>query len=438
LTCFGRDIAATNRESRHSKLELISQDFDETVKVRTPNDERAQGEQLQCRQRRKFKNQLTAQPGLRQHVAALAPSSPFSYDALSGEDKDDQDNAASFENQFPASYRVGNDEIRAPVVPDLDIISKELNVKRLHDIIRLLWLAGRPVPPRPLHYQLALGRSITITERMESHLVWGSGRIFLKPVPRYLLSPEFWRRHISCERCCGPDRDTPILMDAATEGLRCQHAPIRACALGFLLSYVALVAYESDFAIAKAAHLIPEQVTWPRWRRFVREMLADGSTNRLYTHVAPRFIYGELRLNRLNLIFFALQGPLSSGFVPTWHSFGSFYRDNSAWIITVAAYILLLLSAIQVGLGIDKLSGNDIFKTAAYGFAIFAMLVPFATLGLLVAFSIVLWAYNVMRTRQFESKRAGILGRSWREKVPPERTLRGSDDATEMVAVQGV
>ncbi|KAK4451192.1 hypothetical protein QBC34DRAFT_58897 [Podospora aff. communis PSN243] len=377
-------------------------------------------------------------PDPREHVATLPLSSPFSYNALSKEDRDNQDDVSSFENQFPASYRVGNDEIRAPVIPDLDIISRELNVKRLHDIIRLLWLAGRPVPPRPLHYQLALGRSITITERMESHLVWGSGRIFLKPVPRYLLMPEFWSKHLSCERCCGSNRDTPTFVDVASDGLPCQHGPARACALGFLLSYVALITYESDFAIAKAAHLLPEQVTWPRWRRFVREMLADDSTNRLYTRVAPRFIYGELRLNRLNLIFFALQGPLSSGFVPTWHSFGSFYRDNSAWIITVAAYILLLLSAIQVGLGIDKLSGNEDFQTAAYGFTIFSMLAPFATLGLLVAFSIVLWAYNVMRTRQFEAKRARTLSRRWREEAPQKRTPRRSDEPTDMIAAQWV
>lgn len=331
---------------------------------------------------------------------------------------------------------------------------------------------------------MALGREITVTERMESHLVWGSGRIFCKPIPRYLLNTAFWERHLSCDRCRTtttpgminplpnpPPTSPPSVAEAAAhqvmageagpeegdddDSQSCGHRQPRACALGFLLSYVALIVYESDFFIAKEKHLIPNQITWPAWRQLVGEILADdtgpnttsatptgadsrtgitirstpagtknsrgdrnGSANRLYTFVAPRFIYGELRLNRLNLIFVARRGPLSTGFVATWHSFGSFYRDNSAWIITVAAYILLMLSAVQVGLATDRLEGNDAFQAASYGFTVFAMLVPIFSLGVLVFFSAVLWTYHVMRTRQFEAKRAKVLGRAWREEQP--------------------
>ncbi|KAK3364682.1 hypothetical protein B0T25DRAFT_70977 [Lasiosphaeria hispida] len=358
------------------------------------------------------------EPGLRQQVAPTPPL-PFSCNILNGGEGDDHNREKELLDQFPASYRV-DDDIRAPVTPELDLIAREMNVKRLQDIIHLLWLAGRPVPPRPLHFQLSLGREITVREQMEAHLVWGSGRIFIKPIPRYLLNPHFWEKHLFCDQCRGQG----VAKFDDTASSRCTHRQLRACALGFLLSYVALVAYESDFTIAKERRLIPAEVTWLRWREFVREILAGESANRLYTHVAPRFIYGELRLNRLNLICLALQGPLSSGFVATWHSFGSFYRDNSAWIITITAYVILILSAVQVGLTTSRLSGNEVFQAAAYGFSIFAILIPIFTLGLLVTFSAILWAYNVMRTRRFEAKRSKTLSRAWRSK---ERKSNSTD-----------
>ena len=123
------------------------------------------------------------------------------------------------------------------------------------------------------------------------------------------------------------------------------------------LSYAALIAYESHFAIAKEKKLIPVEITRLAWRHFVRELLGGDSANRLYSHgVAPRFVYGELRLNRLNLIFFALH------FVATWQSFGSFFRDNSAWIISFTAYVILVLSAAQVGLSTNILAESDGFQ----------------------------------------------------------------------------
>lgn len=197
-------------------------------------------------------------------------------------------------------------------------------------------------------------------------------------------------------------------------GQTCEHKGLRAVALGFLLSYVALIAYESDFAIAKDRHLIPAEITWPRWRHFVREMLACGSAVQLYKSVAPRFVYGELRLNRLNLIFFALEGPLSSGFVPTWNTFGSFFRDNSAWVITVTAYVILVLSAMEVGLSTDKLDNSEAFQAASYGFTVFSLFVPIFTVGVLVFLSIILWAYNIHRTRLYEAKRVKHLERDYR------------------------
>ncbi|KAI0421868.1 hypothetical protein F5X98DRAFT_225157 [Xylaria grammica] len=37
-----------------------------------------------------------------------------------------------------------------------------------------------------------LGRKILLTEEMDVHLVWTTGRMFLKPIPHFPLEPQFW------------------------------------------------------------------------------------------------------------------------------------------------------------------------------------------------------------------------------------------------------
>ena len=100
----------------------------------------------------------------------------------------------------------------------------------------------------------------------------------------------------------------------------------------------------------------------------------------------------------------------------TWQSYGSFYRDNSAWLIIVTAYLILVLSAMQVGLSTDRLAGNEHFQEASYGFGILSIFLAITALALLVLFSIILWVYNIARTRRFERNRVKVLGRTWRDR----------------------
>jgi hypothetical protein len=105
-----------------------------------------------------------------------------------------------------ASYRTEYDNLAAPGRHMTAWIETELDLQRLHRIFAWLWMAGRPTPPRSLHYQLLLGREVFVAERMDMHLVWTTGRIFLKPVPRFVLAPLFWTRYLRCEdgcRCSG-------------------------------------------------------------------------------------------------------------------------------------------------------------------------------------------------------------------------------------------
>ena len=103
---------------------------------------------------------------------------------------------------------------------------------------------------------------------MDLHLLWtNDGRMFIKPLPRYLLSPEFWIENLccppSCEcknyhpteenstNTCGSEYDTnPPFQE-------CQRRKLQKCAMGFLYTYACLISYESDFTIAVDKHLCP-------------------------------------------------------------------------------------------------------------------------------------------------------------------------------------
>lgn len=197
--------------------------------------------------------------------------------------------------------------------------------------------------------------------------------------------------------------------------LLCKRCEARQAALGLLYSYVALVQRESDLEMAKEMGLIPKAISWPKWRLFVHEFLDPQSRYQpIHHNIAVRFIYGELRLNRLDMIYL-LTKPLTLGFMPLWTSYGDFVVNNSSWIIGGTAWIVVLLSAMQVALGTDMGSGekNAPLHRASYGFAIFSMLGPLAAFALLFMYMVLILIWNLVRTRNYERKRSKALKREW-------------------------
>ncbi|KAL7924499.1 hypothetical protein ACQKWADRAFT_319557 [Trichoderma austrokoningii] len=255
-------------------------------------------------------------------------------------------------------------------------VTEELSVKKLNDIHDWLWLAGRPGAPRSLSYQQSSSREIVVDERADMHLVWIPGRIFLKPIPRYLLDHGFWASHIVNK----DDTSTYI------------------SALGFLRSYVALIQHESDFRIAKEKHLIPQSVTWEAWVSFVDQFLETGY---LEARVNKRYCYGELRLSRLNKICL-FHGQIR-GYKFPYQTYGELLSMNMAPIGAATVYIAVVLTAMQVGLATPQLANNSAFQRASYGFTVFSIIAP---VGLTVAIIVVilfLFVYNwraTMKTRQ--------------------------------------
>ncbi|PYH91311.1 hypothetical protein BO71DRAFT_401476 [Aspergillus ellipticus CBS 707.79] len=181
------------------------------------------------------------------------------------------------ENQLCAS------PIHLPAyLPDLDLrprsqvtedLEHDLHTHRLDRMSSHLWLAGLPKAARPLHRQTRLNRQIIVTETPTEHLVWHETRIFVKPLPEYLLSHDFWST-LSADRT------------------------LHASACGLLLSYCWLICTKSDLSIAHSAQLIPAHITWESWTSFAADFVAHIDTQSLQD-VSPRYHFGELRLSRL-------------------------------------------------------------------------------------------------------------------------------------------
>jgi hypothetical protein len=299
-------------------------------------------------------------------------------------------------------------------------------------VLNHLWFAGGKHPAGPLHYQISIGRNIVITERMDLHLLWANdGRIFIKPLPRFLLDSGFWTSYLTCQPNCvchaplasdTPNASGPVLQIGADTGKaregsgsgangatekkpaskdrkkapqpQCPQKKLREIALGFLYTYACLVSYESDFAIAKDKSLLPRMADdsmppWESWKKLVREILASHDQDKVH----QRFHRGELRLSRLNTIHRFTQLPPFDPYFRVWRHYGDLFRDNLTWLATATVFIALVLTAMQVGLATDQLKANDSFMAASYGFTVFAILGPLCIFGLVLLAAL----YNLLK-----------------------------------------
>lgn len=269
-----------------------------------------------------------------------------------------------------------------------DYLEQELDMARLDRIHHHLWLAGRPsVGARPLHRQLMIGRQIILTEQADLHLVWQDSRIYVKPIPDFLLDYNFWTEYLC---------PTEVLWQTAR---------------GFLLSYLWLVRSEHDLRIAHANGLLPTEMQWERWVPFSRALL-DSINIDTFQLVNRRFLYGELRLNRLNWIYrMSLKGDpkeFIKGYMHKYNRYSVFLERNFAWIIGSFVFVTIVLTAMQVGLATDRLGKNERFQNASYGFTVFAILAPIIVLGLLAVLLVTLVFFNLRETLKLKKKKPNL------------------------------
>lgn len=208
-------------------------------------------------------------------------------------------------------------------------LEKELYAEDLEKIAPLLWIMATQSSRNinPLTRQRVKGREIVVTEEPQLHLVWIHNRIFIKPLPRYLLSRTFWDMYLDNSR-----------------------SDIRKAATGFLRTYRHLIQHESDFHIAQqdSLRLIPKDVDWASFSRFTSEL---GRIEDL--DVSGRYCYGELRLTRLN--FYAPFFLRRFNFEQVHGQYGDIFSRLYGPILFVFALISIILNSMQVALAAEQI-----------------------------------------------------------------------------------
>ena len=293
-------------------------------------------------------------------------------------------------DSLPACFRTFDKKVEVPGKYLEDFLVSELSLQPLDVLGKHLWFAGAKRPAKPLNFHSSIGREIIITEEMNLHLLWANnGRLFIKPLPRYLLSPEFWSKNLCT--CNNHPAATKEKNPSASGSERHMCPPLQECrkatlwkiAMGFLYSYACLISYESDFLIAIDKNLLPRQsdgsaLRWEDWKQFVSEIL---DCRKKYD-VHPRFHRAELRLGRLDTIHRWTQFPPFEPYVRGRRNYSSLFRDNITWLATATIFVALVLTAMQVGLATEQLKESEAFNAASYGFTVFAILGPFFFFGL--------------------------------------------------------
>ncbi|KAI1496945.1 hypothetical protein F5X99DRAFT_421707 [Biscogniauxia marginata] len=223
--------------------------------------------------------------------------------------------------------------------------------------------------------QTVRGRNIVVTENPGLHLVWYYDRIFIKPLPKYLLSHAFWEYYLI-------STSSPI-----PEDLR--HG-LKKAALGFLRSYSRLIRHKSDFLLAQdgSHRLLPHKIKYANFVRLIEpfETMHDGA-------VSPRYHFGELRLSRLNfwskvflsrLVYHKVDGQ-----------YGAYFAGFFAPILFVFGVFSVLLGAMQVVLAVQSLVESDasweVFARVSRGFSVFTVFFTACTILFLLGLLATMW-----------------------------------------------
>ncbi|KAJ2983080.1 hypothetical protein NQ176_g944 [Zarea fungicola] len=199
-------------------------------------------------------------------------------------------------------------------------------------------------------------------------------------------------------------------------------ASLNLCARGFLYSYCALIAYKSDFHIAKDRRLLPDDILWDQWKTLSEQVLASHS----YKNVNPRYWYGELRLGRLNKVYMFRFGHLIRGYstVDSAAVYMDLLHENFGILAAVLAYIVVVLTAMQVGLSVDRLKGNAAFQNASYGFTVFSVISPLGGALAILLLALPIVAGNWIATNNYEKDRLDHMGINKSENKPPKKRSR--------------
>lgn len=246
-----------------------------------------------------------------------------------------------------------------------EYLGKQLKTEKLDELEPFLWLVAKQDSSHvsELTLQKTRGREkIVITENPELHLVWIYDRIFIKPIPKYLLSHAFWKVYLS---------DNGSWSRVGTWEKSEQKIKLAKAAKGFLRSWAHLIKHKSDFEIATdKPRLIPKDIKYAKFIKFIQnfENIEDKD-------VSPRYQYGELRLTRLNTWTKILLRGLN--FHKVHGQYGAYFGRFYAPILFVFGAFSVTLSALQVVRNAQASSQENqpwpAFATFSRSFAVFTL-----------------------------------------------------------------
>lgn len=248
----------------------------------------------------------------------------------------------------------------------VDFLISDICPTKLNQLAHHLWLCSTPSYTNypPLHNHAVHARSIIPTEDPALHLVWLRGRIFIKPLPTYLMSHTFW---------------THLLLQ---DGKDSDRKRIAQSALGLLRTYHLMIRHASDLTIAQqhSPSLLPSDITWRQWCDFSASF-HDIENDQ----VAPRYHYGKLQLSRLHWLTRLCLQEMSYYYIDS--SYGESLTRYYGPLLFIFGVLSVLLSAMQVGLAVEQLQSQDwkAFWKVCRWFSVASLLVLASICSLLLA-----------------------------------------------------
>lgn len=270
-----------------------------------------------------------------------------------------------------------------PGEPRLEVIDhhifkylrREFMTETLDSLSPHLWLVATQESTHisSLRHQIVRGRNVIITEDPGLHLVWIYDRVFVKPMPKYLLSHAFWEFYLG-----DANPRIPIPAD--------ERENTKKAILGFMRSYAFLIDHKSDFDIATNENnrLLPKNIKYSAFVKFIMGFKHIPDEN-----VSLRYKFGDLRLSRLNFWITIFRGHFT--YYDVHGYYGAYFARFYGPLLFIFGVLSVVLSAMQVALAVGQpveVGSWAVFAYTCRGFATFSIfcvaLVMAALLAMLV------------------------------------------------------
>ena len=136
-------------------------------------------------------------------------------------------------------------------------------------------------------------------------------------------------------------------------------------------------------------------------------------------------------MSRLNKVYVFRKSAIFRGYsrVASHAAYEDLLQDNFATLATILGYVVIVLTAMQVGLGVEQLQTNKAFQDVSYGFTVFSMIAPLIAGVGIMAFVVAMFASNYGATKRYERKRFEAMGvePAWAKKENMKKDKNGQE-----------